>query len=105
MRTGKLVNCFKTRRFREGRSDDRTVIIIVADKFYLKPETVHSCEHAKFLKPDMTVDPGISNKAPNTNAPDERDLVAKSTMGRTWSQLLYRASFVIIQVFRRYGLY
>ena len=53
----------------------------------------------------MTEDLGISNKAPNTNAPDERDLVAKSTMGSTWSKLLYRASFVIIQVFRRYGLY
>ncbi len=42
MRTGKLVNCFKTRRFREGRSDDLTVIIIVADKFSLKPETVRT---------------------------------------------------------------
>lgn len=32
----------------------------------------------------------------------ERELVDKSTMGRRWAHFLYKASFAILQVCRRY---
>ncbi len=34
----------------------------------------------------------------------ERELVDKSTMGRRWAHFLYKVSFAILQVCRRYGV-
>jgi len=47
---------------------------------------------------NVSADQGINSLA------DERELVEKSTMGKRWSGILYKSSFAILQVCRRYVL-